>query len=232
MPPPLPRLETMGSPVGCSPIARRPSPDGRRVGSSKKLSRPAQGSLALRPAHLPPGLYPGCSEGFSRILDCIDCSGGYRGAPTIPRAGLPPAGHRDPEDSLCLVTLAQNEPPFVTHCRGLFGGRPSNAAGWTFSTPQGATMRPLAARLGQHRAVGGRPRCASRPGLCRIAANELQSRYGSFEVGGEISPRGGRQQAPLRLELSQRDCRAPARNRFGPHRVAPVGRGFVQAGCI
>lgn len=53
MPPPLPRLETMGSPVGCSAIARRPSPDGRRVGSSKKLSRPAQGSLALRPAHLP-----------------------------------------------------------------------------------------------------------------------------------------------------------------------------------
>ena len=44
---PLPRLERTGSSVGCSPAPRRPSPYGRRVGSSEKLSRPAQGSNAF-----------------------------------------------------------------------------------------------------------------------------------------------------------------------------------------
>src|SRR4051812_41219124 len=42
---PLPRLERTGSSIDCSPAPQRPSPSGRRVGSSEKLSRPAQGSL-------------------------------------------------------------------------------------------------------------------------------------------------------------------------------------------
>lgn len=45
-----------------SPLARRPSPCDRRVGSNEKLSGPAQGSLALRPGQLPPGLAPGVPE--------------------------------------------------------------------------------------------------------------------------------------------------------------------------
>ena len=63
---PLPRLERTGSSVGCSPAPRRPSPSGSRVGSSEKLSRPAQGSRAFRPAHL----HLGCTEDFP---------GGFRG---------------------------------------------------------------------------------------------------------------------------------------------------------
>jgi hypothetical protein len=58
---PLPRLERTGSQVGCSPVLQRPSPSGRRVGSSEKLSRPAQGSSFFRPAHL----HLGCAEDFS-----------------------------------------------------------------------------------------------------------------------------------------------------------------------
>ena len=58
---PLPRLERTGSRVGCSPVLRRPSPCGRRVGSSKELSRPAQGSVSFRPAYL----HLGCSKDFS-----------------------------------------------------------------------------------------------------------------------------------------------------------------------
>ena len=62
MPPPLPRLEMVGSTVGCSPTTQRPSPYGRRVGSSKELSGPTQGSLALRPTHLSAWLYQAFPE--------------------------------------------------------------------------------------------------------------------------------------------------------------------------
>lgn len=75
---PLPRLERTGSSVGCSPAPRRPSPYGRRVGSSEKLSRPAQGSRAFRPAHLHlgcPRISPEASAG--RLLE-LGCSSGYR----------------------------------------------------------------------------------------------------------------------------------------------------------
>jgi hypothetical protein len=45
-------------------------------------------------------LHPGCardfSRGFSRTIARLDCSSGYRGAPTTPRTGLAPAGVRDP----------------------------------------------------------------------------------------------------------------------------------------
>jgi hypothetical protein len=65
---PLPRLERTSSRVGCSPVLQRPSPSGRRVGSSEKLSRPAQGSTSFRPAHLHLGCakdFPGGSSGRS-----------------------------------------------------------------------------------------------------------------------------------------------------------------------
>ncbi len=46
----------------CSSAERRPSPYGRKVGSSEKLSGPSQGSLTLRPAPLPSGLSPDIPE--------------------------------------------------------------------------------------------------------------------------------------------------------------------------
>jgi hypothetical protein len=75
---PLPRLVRTGSPVGCSPAPRRPSPYGRRVGSSEKLSRPAQGSRAFRPAHSHLGCTEDFPRGFSRPITRLDCSSGYR----------------------------------------------------------------------------------------------------------------------------------------------------------
>ena len=66
MPSPLPRLATADSPIGCSSAAQRPSPSGRRVGANKKLSGPAQGSRALRPARLPTGLNPALPEASAR----------------------------------------------------------------------------------------------------------------------------------------------------------------------
>jgi hypothetical protein len=57
---PLPRLERARSRVGCSLAPQRPSPSGWRVGSCKKLSRPAQSSHDFRPAHL----HLGCTEDF------------------------------------------------------------------------------------------------------------------------------------------------------------------------
>ncbi len=96
---PLPRLERTGSTIGCSPAPRRPSPSDRRVGSSEKLSRPAQGSLALRPAHLHLGCTKDFSGGFGREITRLGRSSGYRGVPTTPRTGLSPAGLRDPGGS-------------------------------------------------------------------------------------------------------------------------------------
>jgi len=93
---PLPRLERMGSSVGCSPTPRRPSPYGRRVGSSKKLSRPAQSSCSFRPAHLHLGCAEDYSGGFSRTIARARLLQWLPGEPTIPRTGLAPAGLRDP----------------------------------------------------------------------------------------------------------------------------------------
>ena len=93
---PLPRLERTGSPVGCSPALRRPSPSGRRVGSSEKLSRPAQGSPAFRPAHLHLGFAKDFPGGFSRTISRTRPLQWLPGVSTIPRTGLAPAGLRDP----------------------------------------------------------------------------------------------------------------------------------------
>jgi len=46
--------------------------------------------------------------GFSRPVTQSDCSTRYRGEPTTPRAGLPPAGHRDPEGLLCPTQLTSD----------------------------------------------------------------------------------------------------------------------------
>jgi hypothetical protein len=59
---PLPRLERTGSPVGCSPAPRRPSPSGRRVGSNEKLSRPAQGLRAVPACAFAPRLHRGLPQ--------------------------------------------------------------------------------------------------------------------------------------------------------------------------
>src|SRR5215213_7729668 len=93
---PLPRLERTGSSVGCSPAPRRPSPSGRRVGSNEKLSRPAQGSRAFRPAHLHLGCAEDFPRGFSRTITRARLLQWLPDEPTILRTGLPPVGLRDP----------------------------------------------------------------------------------------------------------------------------------------
>jgi len=67
---PLPRLERTGSSVGCSPAPQRPSPCGRRVGSSEKLSRPAQGSRVFSACAFAPRFH----RGLPRRLQPDDCS--------------------------------------------------------------------------------------------------------------------------------------------------------------
>ncbi len=125
---PLPRLERTGSSVGCSPTPRRPSPYGRRVGSSEKLSRPAQGSRAFRPAHL----HLGCTEdfpgGFSRTIARARLLQWLPGEPTIPRAGLPPAGLRDPGGLSVICKSAHIRPPFVSHCHAFAIGASATSA--------------------------------------------------------------------------------------------------------
>lgn len=84
MPPPLPRPEMAGSPIGCSPATQRPSPTGRRVGSGKTLSGPAQGSLTLRPADLPLDYFQGSAEASAGRLPAAAApvaTGAYRQFP-------------------------------------------------------------------------------------------------------------------------------------------------------
>jgi hypothetical protein len=92
---PLPRLERTDSLVGCSSALRRPSPSGRRVGSSEKLSGPIQSSHVSACA-----LAPWFRQGLLRRLQPDDCSPRLLqwlpSEPTIPRTGLSPAGLRDP----------------------------------------------------------------------------------------------------------------------------------------
>ena len=87
---PLPRLERTSSRVGCSLVLRRPSPSGRRVGSSEKLSRPAQGSTSFRPAHLHLGCTKDSPGGFSRAISLLNCSSGYRANRQFPGRDLHP----------------------------------------------------------------------------------------------------------------------------------------------
>src|SRR3954452_14062344 len=81
---PLPRLERASSQVGCSLAPQRPSPYGRRVGSSEKLSRPARGSYSFRPAHLHLGCtkdFPGGSSGRSLASTAPVATRAYRQFP-------------------------------------------------------------------------------------------------------------------------------------------------------
>jgi hypothetical protein len=96
---PLPRLERTGSSVGCSPAPRRPSPSDRRVGSSKKLSGPAQSSCAfgLRLCtSVAPRTTPEASAG--RLLE-LDCSSGYRANRQFPGRDLHPLAFETQEVS-------------------------------------------------------------------------------------------------------------------------------------
>jgi hypothetical protein len=96
---PLPRLERTGSSVGCSPAPQRPSPSGRRVGSSKELSRPAQGSTSFRPAHLHLGCAKDFSGGFSRAISRLNRSSGYRANRQFPGRDLHPLAFETQEVS-------------------------------------------------------------------------------------------------------------------------------------
>jgi hypothetical protein len=97
---PLPRLVRTGSPVGCSPVPRRPSPSDRRVGASEKLSRPAQGLRAFRPAHLHLGCTEDFPRGFSRTIARLDCSSGYRANRQFPGRDFHPLAFETQEVSL------------------------------------------------------------------------------------------------------------------------------------
>lgn len=91
-------------------------PYGRRVGSSKKLSRPAQGSrsFGLRfCTSVVPRTSPEASAGRSLVLGR---SSGYRVNRQFPRTGLPPDSLRDPEGLSVNLHSAHLRPPFVTHC--------------------------------------------------------------------------------------------------------------------
>src|SRR6185295_17820797 len=113
---PLPRLERTESSVGLLPRLQRPSPYCGRVGSSEKLSRPAQGLRAFRPAHLHLGRTEDFPRGFSRTIARARLLQWLPGEPTIPRTGLSPAGLRDPEGlSVNLNVSAHIRPPFVPH---------------------------------------------------------------------------------------------------------------------
>jgi hypothetical protein len=111
MPTPIPRLDRAASSVGCSTTPQRPSPYVRRVGSSKTLSRPAQSSRVSACA-----LAPWLRQGIPRRLQPGNCSPRLLqwlpDVPTIPRAGLTPAGLRDPGG---LHTL--NSTPNLPSCR-------------------------------------------------------------------------------------------------------------------
>src|SRR5689334_18511254 len=115
---PLPRLERTGSSVGCSPAPRRPSPYGRRVGSSKKLSRPAQGSRVLFGLRIctsvAPRISPEASAG--RLLG-LDCSSGYRANRQFPGRDLHPLALETQEVFPQSETQLTSKPPFVSHCQ-------------------------------------------------------------------------------------------------------------------
>ena len=113
---PLPRLERTGSSVGCSPAPQRPSPSGRRVGSSEKLSRPAQGSTSFRPAHLHLGCakdFPGGSSGRSLASTAPVATGRTDNSPDGTYTRWPSR----PRRSLRKLNSAHFRSPFVPHCQ-------------------------------------------------------------------------------------------------------------------
>jgi len=97
---PLPRLERTGSSVGCSPAHQRPSPSDRRVGSSEKLSRPAQGSRVLFGLRICTSVAPKTSpEASAGRLLILGCSSGYRANRQFPGRDLHPLAFETQEVS-------------------------------------------------------------------------------------------------------------------------------------
>jgi len=86
------------------PAPRRPSPSGRRVGSSEKLSRPAQGSRAFRPAYLHLGYAKEFPRGYSRAIARLVCSSGYRTNRQFPGRDLHPLAFETQEVSSSTCT--------------------------------------------------------------------------------------------------------------------------------
>jgi hypothetical protein len=118
---PLPRLERTGSSIDCSPAPQRPSPYGRRVGSSEKLSRPAQGSNSFRPAHLHLGCakdFPGGSSGRSLASTAPVATGRTDNSPDGTYTRWPSR----PRRSLRQLNSAHVRSPFVPHCQPTPGG--------------------------------------------------------------------------------------------------------------
>src|SRR3954454_24231722 len=114
---PLPRLERASSQVGCSLAPQRPSPYGRRVGSSEKLSRPARGSYSFRPAHLHLGCtkdFPGGSSGRSLASTAPVATGRTDNSPDGTYTRWPSR----PRRSLRQLNSAHVRSPFVPHCQG------------------------------------------------------------------------------------------------------------------
>jgi len=115
---PLPRLERTSSRVGCSLVLQRPSPSGRRVGSSEKLSRPAQGSTSFRPAHLHLGCakdFPGGSSGRSLASTAPVATGRTDNSPDGTYTRWPSR----PRRSLRQLNSAHVRSPFVPHCQAI-----------------------------------------------------------------------------------------------------------------
>lgn len=138
-----------GSSVGCSPALRRPSPYGRRVGSSEKLSRPAQGSRVLF------GLRT-CTSGAPRISP--EASAGRSLVSTAPVA----TGRTDnsqggnstrwpsrPRRSLHNLLSAHVRPPFVPHCQPIPGRSSPPFSRTGPGDPAGATSVPPSGIGGQ-----------------------------------------------------------------------------------
>src|SRR4051794_554004 len=96
---PLPRLERTGSSVGCSPAPQRPSPSGRRVGSSEKLSRPAQGSTFVSACAFAPWLHQGLPRRLQGAISRLTCSSGYRANRQFPGRDLHPLAFETEEVS-------------------------------------------------------------------------------------------------------------------------------------
>ena len=121
---------------------------------------------------------PGVSGGFSRTVTRIDCSGDYRGVPTTPRAGLPPAGDRDPGGHRAIRSV-HFDPPFVTHCH------PSRSVG---IGPKWAVRRQGPTGAGPH--TGGRvdgERGGCRSGI--ICFSPFRLRVPQYPSHGSVSRR-------------------------------------------